>query len=39
MMREIEKHVGHVIVCGYGRYGRVVVEELRRVDRTVVVIE
>jgi voltage-gated potassium channel len=39
MMREIKKHSGHVIVCGYGRFGRVVVGELRRVGRTVVVID
>lgn len=39
MMREIRKHQGHVIVCGYGRFGRVVVEELMRVGRQVVVID
>lgn len=39
MMREIKRHSGHVIVCGYGRYGRVVVDELKRANRTVVVIE
>ncbi len=39
MMREIRKHSGHVIVCGYGRFGRVVVGELERAGRTVVVIE
>ncbi|MBW2294294.1 MAG: potassium channel protein [Deltaproteobacteria bacterium] len=39
MMREIKKHGGHVIVCGYGRFGCVVVGELQRVGRSVVVIE
>jgi len=39
MLREIKKHSGHVIVCGYGRFGRVVVAELERAGRTVVVIE
>ncbi len=39
MMREIQKHSGHVIVCGYGRYGRVVVTEMLEAGRSVVVIE
>ncbi len=39
MMREIRKLNGHVIVCGFGRYGRVVVEELVRAGREVVVID
>ncbi|MCP4037557.1 MAG: hypothetical protein GY733_11515 [bacterium] len=39
MMREIRKHSRHVIVCGFGRYGKVVVEEMKRAGRTVVVIE
>jgi voltage-gated potassium channel len=39
MMREIQKHSGHVIVCGYGRFGRVVANELREAGQPVVVIE
>lgn len=39
MMREIRKFRGHVIVCGFGRFGRVVVEELVRGNRQVVVID
>jgi len=39
MMRKIQHLSGHVIVCGYGRFGRVVVDELRRHRTTLVVIE
>ena len=39
MSRKIHQLSNHVIVCGYGRFGRVVVEELRRNGMTVVVIE
>jgi voltage-gated potassium channel len=39
MARKIRQLSGHVIVCGYGRFGRVVVDELRRHRTTVVVIE
>jgi voltage-gated potassium channel len=39
MARKIRQLRGHVIVCGYGRFGRVVVDELRRHRTTVVVIE
>ena len=35
----IRKMQGHVIVCGYGRMGVMVVSELRRRDLTVVVLE
>jgi voltage-gated potassium channel len=38
-MRKIEKLSGHVIVCGYGRFGRVVADELLSAKRKVVVIE
>jgi voltage-gated potassium channel Kch len=34
----IRKFRGHVIVCGFGRFGRVFYEELIRVGRQVVVI-
>ncbi len=37
--RMIERVSGHEIVCGWGRMGHAVVEELRRAGRTVVVIE
>ena len=37
--RMIERLTGHEIVCGYGRMGRSVVEELRRAGRMVVVID
>jgi voltage-gated potassium channel len=39
MMRKIHHLHGHVIVCGYGRFGRVVVDELHRHGSTLVVIE
>jgi voltage-gated potassium channel len=39
MMRKIHNLSGHVIVCGYGRFGRVVVDELRRYHTRLVVIE
>src|SRR5947208_5745728 len=39
MMRKIRHLSGHVIVCGYGRFGRVVVDELRRHRTMLVVIE
>lgn len=39
MQRAIEKLSGHVIVCGYGRFGRVVVDEIRSAGKDVVVIE
>lgn len=39
MQRAIEKLRGHVIVCGFGRLGRVVVEEIRRAGKEVVVVD
>lgn len=39
MNRKIQQLEDHVIVCGYGRFGRVVSEELKRDRHTVVVIE
>lgn len=39
MNRKIQQLTGHVIVCGYGRFGRIVADELRRNRLTVVVIE
>ena len=39
MQRAIEKLQGHVIVCGYGRFGQVVTEEIRDAGREVVVID
>lgn len=39
MERAIAKLSKHIVVCGYGRFGRVVVEELRRAGETVVVID
>jgi voltage-gated potassium channel len=39
MLRKIHQLSGHVIVCGYGRFGRVVVDELRRHRIALVVIE
>jgi voltage-gated potassium channel len=38
-MRKIEKLHGHIVVCGYGRFGRVVVDELLSAKRAVVVID
>ncbi|MBM4267767.1 MAG: potassium channel protein [Deltaproteobacteria bacterium] len=39
MQRAIDKLKGHVIVCGWGRFGRVVVEEVRRGGAEVVIID
>jgi voltage-gated potassium channel len=39
MLRKIHHLSGHVIICGYGRFGRVVVDELRRHRTALVVIE
>jgi len=39
MQRRIHNLSGHVIVCGFGRFGRVVVEELVRHSVAVVVID
>jgi voltage-gated potassium channel len=39
MAHKIHQLREHVIVCGYGRFGRVVVNELRRYRTTLVVIE
>ena len=30
MVRKIDQLEGHLIVCGYGRFGHVVADELRR---------
>lgn len=37
--RMIERMSGHEIVCGYGRMGRTVVDELRRAHRPVLVVD
>jgi len=39
MNRKIQHLEGHVILCGYGRFGRIVAEELKTDRHTVVVIE
>jgi voltage-gated potassium channel len=39
MLRKIHHLSGHVIICGYGRFGRVVVDELHRHRTKLVVIE
>ncbi|HVC43887.1 MAG TPA: potassium channel protein [Candidatus Binataceae bacterium] len=39
MNRKIQQVAGHVIVCGYGRFGRVVADQLKRDKLTVVVVE
>jgi voltage-gated potassium channel len=39
MQRRIDQLIGHVIVCGYGRFGRVVADELRSGGAEVVVID
>ncbi|PCJ82363.1 MAG: potassium channel protein [Bacteroidetes bacterium] len=39
LKKEIDKLFKHVIVCGYGRVGEMVVSELRDHDTTVVIIE
>ena len=37
--RMIDRMIGHDIVCGYGRMGRAVVDELRRAGHTVVIVD
>lgn len=39
MTRSVGRLSGHYVICAYGRVGRAVMEELRRHDRPVVVIE
>ena len=39
LQRAIERLQGHTVVCGFGRMGRLVVSELRRDGREVVVVE
>ena len=39
MQKNIDQLSGHVIICGYGRLGRIVVEELRSAGRSQVIIE
>ena len=39
MNRKIQHLEGHVILCGYGRFGKVVADELKNDRQTVVVIE
>jgi len=39
MLRKIRQLEGHVIICGFGRFGRVVAEELLRNSVAVVVID
>jgi voltage-gated potassium channel len=39
MRHEIEKLRGHVIVCGYGRFGKAVVEELMRSRSPLVILD
>jgi voltage-gated potassium channel len=39
MVREINRMQGHVIVCGFGRFGRIVVQDLQTAGAAVVVIE
>jgi voltage-gated potassium channel len=39
MTRRIDELRGHVIVCGFGRFGRIVVDELRRGGLALVIVE
>lgn len=39
MQRRISQLEGHVVICGYGRFGRVVAEELARNSLPVVIID
>jgi len=39
MERTIAKWSGHIVVCGFGRFGRVVADELRRAGERVVVVD
>jgi voltage-gated potassium channel len=39
MNRKIQQLEGHVILCGYGRFGRIVADELKSDRHTLVVIE
>lgn len=38
-MKQLEELEGHYVICGVGRVGRMVVHEMRRAGRTVVVID
>ena len=39
MQRQVDRQANHVIVCGYGRFGRVVAEELARSGTALVVVD
>ncbi len=39
MQRQVDRHRDHVIVCGYGRFGRVVADELVRSATPLVVVD
>ena len=39
MERQVEQMTGHVIVCGFGRFGRVVVDELEHAGMDIVVVD
>lgn len=39
MQKQIDRMSGHIIVCGYGRFGQIVVEELARSPARIVIIE
>jgi voltage-gated potassium channel len=39
MMRRIERKQDHVIVAGFGRFGRAVVDELQRAERKLVIVD
>ena len=39
MQRRIDALHNHIVVCGFGRFGRVVVEELRQAGESLVVVE
>jgi len=39
MQRQVDRQEHHVIVCGYGRFGRVVAEELKRGGTSLVVVD
>jgi voltage-gated potassium channel len=39
MQRRIDRLEGHIVVCGFGRFGRVVADELARAGEEIVVVE
>jgi voltage-gated potassium channel len=39
MQKQIDRVAQHIIVCGYGRFGQILVEELMRSEASIVIVE